>query len=74
MDHETISDCPFKNGCQTYNDSMVAVREKGPAGRGCQGTNDIHRREHCRAFACKYLSMALSHMMDGRKARDIKAT
>ena len=66
MDHETICDCPFKNGCQTYNDPMVAACVKGPAGRGCDRINDIHRREHCRAFACKYLSMVLSQMIDGR--------
>ena len=67
MDHEAICDCPFKDSCQTFDDPMVAGCEKGAAGRGCQGASDIHRRSHCRAFACKYLSTVLSQMMAADK-------
>jgi len=74
MDHEAICDCPFKDTCQTFRDPMVASCEKGPAGRGCEGVNDIHRRRHCRAFACKYLSIVLSDMMGPGKAGDTKTT
>ncbi len=74
MDHEAICDCPFKDTCQTYADPMVQACEKGPAGRGCEGVSDEHRREHCKAFTCKYLTVVLASLMGGRSAGGSKAT
>lgn len=64
MDHEEISDCPFKDHCAAFNDSLIADNRKGPGGLGCRGQNDIYRGKHCRKFACAYLSMVVS---DGLK-------
>ena len=63
MGHETVCDCIFINTCETYADSLIIEARKGKAGLGCTDANDIHRRQHCKTFACRYLSMVLADMM-----------
>ena len=65
MDHEAICNCPFMDTCETYADTLVAEARKGPDGLGCRGTGDLHRREHCKPFACRYLTMVLAGMIGG---------
>ena len=63
MDHEEISDCPFKDHCAAFSDPLIGDNRKGPSGLGCQGQNDIYRGRHCRKFACAYLSVVISDQM-----------
>lgn len=63
MDHEAIRDCPFRDRCQTYKDTLVPRSRKGPNGLGCAGRSDIYRGKHCNTFTCAYLSMVVSGMI-----------
>ncbi len=60
MDHEVLCDCPFMDGCATFNDPLISKDQKDPQGLGCRQQTDIYRGKHCRTFACAYLSMVVS--------------
>ena len=58
----------FLPTCPTYSDRLVPRTFKGEAGCGCMGQNDRHRKDHCRAFACKLLAKMLSDVAGERAA------
>jgi len=60
MDHEKRCDCQFRRGCTTFNDALIGHDRKGPFGLGCSSQTDEYRAEHCKAFACSYLTMVLA--------------
>ena len=68
MDHEAICNCPFMDTCETYADDLVPGARKGPDGLGCAGASDTHRREHCKTFACRYLTSVFADMIRGSAA------
>ena len=70
MDHEIVCDCLFISTCETYADEMVTDARKASTGMGCTQTNDIHRRQHCKTFACRYLSMVMADMIGHRHPGD----
>ena len=60
MEHETVCQCQFRAHCATYGDCLIDKSRKGPAGLGCSNQTDEYRSQHCKAFACSYLSMVLA--------------
>ena len=68
MQHAAVSECPFKDTCETCADPLIAEVRKGSKGLGCEGQNDYHRSRHCKSFRCKYLSVALSELLAPRAA------
>ena len=54
-----VTDCRFRDGCDTYGDPLIDRAAKGQHGRGCLAQTDIYRKKHCKAFACKLLCCIL---------------
>ncbi len=60
MDRERVCDCQFKDTCQTFNDPLIAAKQKTADGHGCVGQTDYYRGSHCRVFSCAYLTVVVS--------------
>lgn len=56
--------------CATFNDPLIDEARK--LSLGCRGRSDFYRSEHCRTFACAYLSMVVSDVLRRRPAPETK--
>ncbi|HUS91516.1 MAG TPA: hypothetical protein VM695_06675 [Phycisphaerae bacterium] len=55
--HEAICECAFTARCTTFDDPLIDEARKGPTGLGCHQQSDVYRAQHCKPFACKYLTV-----------------